>query len=349
MIARHSTGLVAFSLILATGVLATPAVAQAPANSGADWVVPRTADGHPDFQGNWTNVTITPFERSEEQESPILTFEQVQSRQGRAEARIERGAQASDPDRQAPSAGGGVGGYNNVYIDRGTNIAIVNGEYRSSLLTRPSDGRRPDLTDAGQQRMAEYRAFRGSFGRYDHPEVRPLGERCIMSFGSSAGPPMIPNTFYNNNYTIVQTADHISIMSEMVHDTRIIRIADGPRLPSHIRPWMGDSWAHWEGDALVVETTNLNPLQTFRGIPPTEHLKVTERFTRPDAETILYEFTVDDPTTYEESWGGEIPFKPLNDRLYEYACHEGNYALSNILGGERYQERIEAETTSGRR
>jgi hypothetical protein len=349
MITRYVSLLATFCLVLVAEALVTPAVAQSPENSGADWVVPRTPDGRLDFQGNWTNVTITPFERSEEQETPILTFEQVQQRQGRAEARIERGARASDPDRQAPSAGGGVGGYNNVYIDRGTNIAIVNGEYRSSLLTRPSDGRRPDLTPEGQQRMDEYRAFRRQFGTYDHPEVRPLGERCILSFGSSAGPPMIPNTFYNNNYTIVQTADHISIMSEMVHDTRIIRIGDGPRLPPHIRPWMGDSWAHWEGDALVVETTNLNPLQTFRGIPPTEHLKVTERFTRPDEETILYEFTVDDPTTYSESWGGEIPFKPLNDRLYEYACHEGNYALSNILGGERYQERLEAEQNSGGR
>ena len=349
MTTRYSTFFVTFCLIIAAEALVAPAAAQAPASGGRGWVVPRTPDGRPDLQGNWTNVTITPFERSEEQESPTLTWEQVQERQGSAEARIERGAQASDPDRQAPTAGGSVGGYNNVYIDRGTNIAIVDGEYRSSLLTRPSDGRRPALTPEGEERMAEYRAFRAEFGRYDHPEVRPLGERCILSFGSSAGPPMIPNTFYNNNYTIVQTADHITIMSEMVHDTRIIRIGDGPRLPPHIRPWLGDSWGHWEGDALVVETTNFNPLQTFRGIPPTEHLKVTERFTRPDEETILYEFTVDDPMTYSEPWGGEVPFRPLNDRLYEYACHEGNYALSNILSGERYQERLEAEENPGGR
>ena len=354
MIARYSTLLVALCLVIAAEGLITTAIAQAPASRGGDGVVPRTPDGHPDFQGNWTNVTITPFERSEEQESPVLTWEQVQARQGSAEARIVRGAQPSDPDRQAPRAGGSaatgsVGGYNNVYIDRGTNIAIVNGEYRSSLLTRPSNGRRPALTPEGEKRMEENRAFRAQFEQYDHPELRPLGERCIVSFGSSAGPPMIPNTFYNNNYTIVQTADHIMIMSEMVHDTRIIRIGDGPRLASDVRPWMGDSWGHWEGDALVVETTNFNPLQTFRRIPPTEHLKVTERFTRPDAETILYEFTVDDPTTYSEPWGGEIPFRPLNDRLYEYACHEGNYALSNILGGERYQERMRAEQNSGGR
>ena len=354
MITRYSTILVTLCLVTAAQGLVVSAAAQARASAAGEWVVPRTLDGHPDLQGIWTNVTITPFERSEEQESPVLTWEQVQERQGSAVARIERGAQPSDPDRSAPRAGGSeatgsVGGYNNVYIDRGTNIAIVNGEYRSSLLTHPSDGRRPDLTPEGEKRMEEYRAFRDQFETYDHPEVRPLGERCIMSFGSSAGPPMIPNTFYNNNYIFVQTADHLMVMSEMVHDTRIIRIGDGPRLPSHVRPWMGDSWGHWEGDALVVETTNFNPLQTFRGIPPTEHLKVTERFTRVDEETILYEFTVDDPTTYSEPWGGEIPFKPLNDRVYEYACHEGNYALSNILSGERYQERMEAEEKAGAR
>ena len=352
MIARNSALLVALCVLtVVPGLVASAAAQSRPAQ---DWVVPRTPDGHPDLQGTWTNVTITPFQRSEEQESPILTWEQVQERQSGAVARIERGAQPSDPNRPAPQLGGrgpggSVGGYNNVYIDRGTNIAIVNGEYRSSLLTRPSDGRRPDLTPEGQKRTEDYRAFRASFGSYDHPEVRPLGERCIMSFGSSAGPPMIPNTFYNNNYIFVQTADHLMIMSEMVHDTRIIRIGDGPRLPPHVRPWMGDSWGHWEGDALVVETTNFNPLQTFRGIPPTEHLKVSERFTRADEETVLYEFTVDDPTTYSEPWGGEIPFRPLNDRVYEYACHEGNYALSNILSGERYQERMDAEEKAGAR
>ena len=349
MIARYSSLLVVFCVITAAEGLSTHAAAQqTQASAAGDWVVPRTPDGHPDFQGTWTNETITPFERPEDQESPTLTLEQVQERQGGAVARIERGARPSDPDRAAPRAGGSVGGYNNVYMDRGINIAIVNGEFRSSLLTHPSDGRRPDLTPEGERRRAAQRAIMSQFGQYDHPEIRGLGERCIMSFGSSAGPPMIPNTAYNNNYTFVQTVDHILIMSEMVHDARIIRIGDGPRLPSHIRPWMGDSWGRWEGDALVVETTNLNPIQAFRGIRPTEDLKVTERFTRVEGG-ILYEFTVDDPTTYTESWGGEIPFRPLNDRVYEYACHEGNYALSNILSGARYQERLEAEEEANRR
>ena len=348
MIARYSTILVTLCLMIAAEGLVASAAAQSRTSAAGDQVVPRTPDGHPDFQGTWTNETITPFERPEDQESPILTWEEVQELQGGAVTRIERGARPSDPDRPAPQAGGSVGGYNNVYMDRGTNIAIVNGEFRSSLLTIPANGRRPDLTPEGESRRAAYRAERDQFEQYDHPEVRGLGERCIMSFGSSAGPPMIPNTAYNNNYIFVQTADHIMIMSEMVHDARIIRIGDGPRLPPHGRPWMGDSWGRWEGDALVVETTNFHPLQAFRGIRPSEHLHVTERFTRV-AEGILYEFMVDDPTTYTSPWGGQIPYRPLNDRVYEYACHEGNYALSNILSGARYQERMEAEEQSNRR
>jgi hypothetical protein len=189
--------------------------------------------------------------------------------------------------------------------------------------------------------MEEFAEFNRQFGQYDHPEVRPLGERCLLSFGSSAGPPMLPNYWYNNNYTIVQTADHVMIMAEMVHDVRIIRIGDGPRLPPHIRPWMGDSWGHWEGDVLVVETTNFHPLQRYLGAA-SDNLKVIERFSRPDEETILYEFTIDDPTTYIEPWGAQIPMKAMDDQLFEYACHEGNYSMSNVLSGARYEERMEA-------
>ena len=360
MITRYSTILVTLCLMTAAeGLVASAAAQQSPASAAGSWVVPRTPDGHPDLQGNWTNKTITPFERPEDQESPVLTLEEVQERQGYAEDWYVRRAQPTDPDRPAPQPGevsrcsllptsGSTTtgcGYNGVYFERGTDIAIVNGEFRSSLLTNPSDGRRPALTPEGERRVAAYRATREPFEQYDHPELRPLAERCLMS-RSRAGL-MIPGA-YNNNYTIVQTADHILIMAEMIHEARIIRIGDGPRLPPHIRPWMGDSWGRWEGDALVVETTNFHPLQTYRGIPPSEHLKITERFTRMD-EGILYEFTVDDPTTYSSPWGGEMPFKPLNDQVYEFACHEGNYALSAVLSGARYQERLEAQEKSDSR
>jgi hypothetical protein len=202
----------------------------------------------------------------------------------------------------------------------------------------------PALTPRGGRRLVEYQAFTRRFGEADNPENRPPRERCIFS-RSSAGPPMTPNVVYNNNYLIVQTADHVMIMSEMVHDARVIRMGDGPPLPKNVRPWMGDSRGHWDGDTLVIETTNLHPEQTFLfRMPPSEDLKVIERLSRIDEETILYEFTIEDPTTYTESWGGQIPMKALNDRLYGYDCHEANYALSNILRGARYQEHLEAES-----
>ena len=335
---RHPISLLALCFaLLSVGLLSSAAV-QAPAPEDGDWVMPRTPAGHPDLQGNWTNETITPFQRAEDQ-GPVLTAEEVATREERVEAQSTRGAAPLDPDRPPLEAANSVGGYNYVYFDRGDRVAIVNGEPRSSLLTSPPDGRVPAMTPAGEERMAEYREFRSQFDQYDNPENRSLAERCIMSFGSSAGPPMIPNSAYNNNYTIVQTADHVMIMTEMVHDARIIRLGEPRPLPAHMRPWMGDSWGRWEDDTLVVETTNIHPLQTFRGTPPSEHLKVLERFTRVDEETILYEFTYDDPTTYTEPWGGEIPYKRLNARVYEYSCHEGNYALMNVLSGARYQEK----------
>ena len=331
--------------VAASGVVA-PAVAQAPASTSGDWVVPRTPAGHPDLQGNWSSATITPLQRPRNQ-GLTLSWEEVAVREGRAANRLERVSRPSDPDRGAPRAGRGVGGYNGIYIDAGDVVAKVYGEPRSSLITHPADGRTPELTPAAQARRAERRESRSQFGQYDHPELRPLGERCLVSFGSNAGPPMLPNGFYNNNYTIVQTPDHIMIMTEQVHDVRIIRMGEREPLPEHIRPWMGDSWGRWEGDVLVVETTNLPTAQLNKHgyIYPggSEQMKVVERFSRADENTINYEFTVIDPGTYTAEWGGEVPMKVLNDRIYEYACAEGNYALQNILSGARYQERREAE------
>ena len=320
--------------------------AQTPASASGEWVVPRTPDGHPDLQGNWTNVTLTPFQRAEDR-GPVFTAEEVARREQGAQDRVISGAQPSDPDRPAPPAGGNIGAYNNVYFEQASRVAVINGELRSSLLTNPPNGRRPSLTPEAERRLQERREFRSQFGEFDNPENRSLIERCLL-FAGNAGPPMIPNGAYNNNYTIVQTADYVMIHPEVVHDTRIIRMGEPDPPPDHIRQWLGFSWGRWEGDVLVVETTNFHPLQDFRGIPPTDDLKVIERFTRVDQETILYEFTIDDPTTYTEPWGGEVPMKALHNRLYEYACHEGNYALSNVLSGARYQERMEKETTGGR-
>ena len=327
---RYSTSLLGLCLATAAAGLLSPAAAQ-------QWVMPRTPDGHPDLQGNWTNVTLTPFQRAADQ-GPVFTTDEVARREQGAQSRVISGAQPSDPDRAAPPAGGNVGAYNNVYFEQGSRVAVINGEPRSSLLTNPLDGRRPSLTPEAERRIQERREFRSQFGQFDNPENRSLIERCFL-FASNAGPPMIPNGAYNNNYTIVQTADYVMIHPEVIHDTRIIRLGEPDPLPAHVRQWLGYSWGRWEGDVLVVETTNFHSMQDFRGVPPTDDLKVIERFTRVDQETILYEFTIDDPTTYAEPWGGEIPMKALHNQLYEYACHEGNYALSNVLSGARYQER----------
>ena len=355
MIARYSASFLVLGLAGASvGVAPLSAAAVELTPDQQQWVMPRTSDGHPDLQGNWSNATITPLGRPRGR-APVLTPDQVAEIEGRREEFIEVLSATSDPNREAPAVGGvrtgdfafdaasgGTGGYNYVYIDGGDRVAIYNGESRSSLVTNPADGRIPSLTPEARQRRSERSEFNRQFGAYDNPENRPLSDRCLMSFGSNAGPPMLPNYFYNNNYTIVQTADHIMIMTEMVHDVRIIRLGERVPLPDQVRPWMGDSWGYWEDDTLVIETTNLHPLQRFNG-NPSDNLKVIERLTRVDQSTINYEFTVIDPETYTAEWGGEVPMKALEGLIYEYACHEGNYALGAILSGARYQERLEAE------
>ena len=334
--------------------LAVPAAAQTSARN-AGWTPPRTAHGHPDLQGNWTNATMTPVDRPPGL-GPVLTPEQVAMLVEGRQDFIQESLEASDPDRSAPPVGGdptgdalfdaatgGTGGYNYFFIDAGDDVAYVNGEPRSSLIVDPPNGRLPAFTDEGRRRIAEQRAFAASFGPFDNPENRPLAERCVVSFGSNAGPPMTPNYFYNNNYTIVQTPDHVLIMTEMVHDVRIVRLGEPRPLPADVRPWFGDSWGRWEGDTLVVETTNLHPEQRlFRlsgaEFPPSEEVRVTERFVRVDETTINYEFTVEDPVMLTAPVRGEIPFSRLDGLLYEYACHEANYALENVLRGARAEE-----------
>jgi hypothetical protein len=288
----------------------------------------------------------------------VLTAEQVFELENGRQEFITELAKQSDPDRDAPpeggvswgdalfdAASGGTGGYNYFYIDAGDNVAVYNGEPRSSLIVNPANGRIPGLTEAGMAVIAEERA--GQDSQYDNPENRDLGERCLLSFGNNLGPPLMPNYFYNNNYTIVQNKDQVLIMTEMVHDFRVIRLGDRQPLPEHLRPWFGDSWGHWEGDTLVVETTNLplKQVNAARYIYPggSEQFTVTERFTRVGPDTINYEFTVDDPGFYTASWGGEVPMKRMEEQLYEYACHEANYSLYNVLSGARAQEAMENE------
>jgi hypothetical protein len=331
---------VAFLCTTAAPGAASTVAPQSRASSARQWEVPRTPDGHPDLQGNWTNQSLTPLQRREGQK-PVYSRDEVAALEQGYVDRVVRGAQPSDPDRPLPPRQTSISAadsYNNVFFETGSQVAVVYGEPRASLITYPLNGRIPALSLEGERRRQVQREGRSNFGQYDHPELRPLAERCLTSYGSPAGPPMLPNGGYNSNYTIVQTPDHVMIMTEMVHDTRIIRIGSGPKLPPHIRTWMGDSWGRWEGDVLVVETTNIHPLQPYSS----PEMKVTERFSRMRQDAILYEFTVDDPATYAESWGGQIPMTAMPDQLYEYACHEGNYALSGVLSGARYQEGVDA-------
>ncbi len=304
--------------------------------------IPRTPDGRPDLQGNWTNATLTPFAR-EEGRGPVYTADEV--------AQLERVDDECPPNPGTVVCGRRQSGaatdearlsgneYNEVYWDRGSRVAVVNGEPRTSLVTRPANGRIPALTVSGQARVREAQQQRERFAQYDHPELRPLAERCFV-FGRGVAPPMSPNGAYNNNYTIVQTSDHVVIMSEMVHDVRVIPIGERDPMPAHMSQWFGASWGRWDGDVLVVETTNLNPMHALQGgAIPSAHTKVTERFRRADEDTIIYEFTVEDPTLYSEAWGGEIPFEKFDQLLYEYACHEGNYSLAAVLSGARFEER----------
>ncbi len=348
---RYTTFLlVALCATAVQGVMST-AEAQSPASDAGAWEVPRTLDGHPDLQGNWTNSTLTPFER-EEGRGPVYTWEEVDALERGLEGcppnpgTVECGREDNQEDQSLTFERRLSGAeYNEVYWERGSRVAIVDGQPRTSLVTHPANGRVPSRTREAERLVQEREDFRGQFGQYDHVELRPFAERCIL-FGSPSGPPMIPVGAYNSNYIIVQTADHVMIMSEMIHDVRIIRIGEPSPMPKSVRPYFGNSSGRWEDDVLVVETTNVNPLQFVRGVPLSEDARVIERFTRVDEETILYEFTVDDPSRFTEPWGGEIPINRLHAELYEYACHEGNYSLSGVLSGARYQERMEAEGSS---
>jgi hypothetical protein len=301
------------------------------------YTVPRTADGAPDLQGMWTSNTITPFTRSEEfGDKLVLSREEAMAlEQAVADYTAEQDL-PSDPDRIAPVKDRIelADSYNNFWFDDGTRVARYNGEFRSSLLIDPPNGRMPAYTPAAEERLrvaAELREQRGAFAG---PESRPLAERCLMSFGSSSGPPMLP-ILYNNHYQIVQSPGYVMILVEMVHDARIIRIDSDP-LPEAFRPWMGDSIAHWEGDTLVVETSKFNPNQRFRN--SSENFRITERFTRVADNVMNYSFTAEDPDTFAQPFSAEIPMNLTDDILYEYACHEGNYSLPGVLAGARLDE-----------
>jgi hypothetical protein len=303
------------------------------ASHAGDYRVPRLPDGTPDLQGTWTNATATPLERAPELgDRRAFTEAEAAAISKAALAAVAADAAPSDPKRKIEAIASlpPVGNYNLFWTDRGMSVAVVNGELRTSMIVDPPNGRIPPLTEQGQQRLAAHEQDAN-----DGPEGRAPGERCLLSFGSASGPPMLP-VMYNSYYQIVQSPGYVMILVEMVHDARIIRLGDH-HLPAAMPKWMGDSVGHWEGDTLVVETRNFRREQSFRG--SSEHMVVTERFTRVADDRIIYRFTVEDPTTFTSSFTGELPFVPSNGNIYEYACHEGNYALPGILAGAREQEK----------
>ena len=364
---RYRTLVMIACVAIAAASLAAQAskpVAQAPKPSSTA-STSRTTDGHPDLQGMYDVATMTPVERPAGLDSLILSKEQAAvmekyeyERQVKNDAPIagDRAAPPVGGENTTPKsyleflekAGGGVvGGYNNFWLAGGMTLITIDGQKRSSIVVDPPNGRIPPMKPEARKRnaaflagaarpdAAEGDATAGAPGAFDGPEVRPLAERCLLGFLSTSGPPALPNYFYNNLKQIVQARDTVMILSEMVHDARVIRIG-GQHLPASVRRWNGDSIGHWEGDTLVVDTTNFTAKTQFQG--SSDQLHVIERFTRTGPRTLLYRFTIEDPTTWDRSWTGEYPWVATDEKLYEYACHEGNYALANMLSGARAKE-----------
>jgi hypothetical protein len=303
------------------------------------WAAPLAADGHPDLQGVWTNATITRMQRLDEFKGKLnLTDEEAKAFEHK-----DADAAAEKPGVESVNLGGQVfsgtnAGYNVLFIDRGSELARVDGMKRSSLIIDPPDGKVPPRVAAGGAGRAGGRGGArgggGGGGQYDSVKMRPASERCLIGFGSTSGPPMMP-VLYNNNYEIVQTKDAVMILVEMVHDVRVVRM-NSEHEPPQMKKWLGDSTGKWEGDTLVVDTTNFSDRNRFQGA--SENLHVIERFRRVDPNTILYRVTLDDPATWAKQWTMEFPFQATPGPIYEYACHEGNYAMTDILGGARKQE-----------
>lgn len=304
-----------------------------------DFQPPLTPDGRPDFQGFWTNASITTLQRSPQYPNLVLQPDEVAAATARHPQNVR---QETDDNLQAGELLDGSDlamgrGYNAFWIDPGNSFGLVRGEYRTSWVTDPESGRIP-YSEEGQRLRGEFRA---RFGSNDGPEGRSLGERCLIGFGGTGGPPML-NVLYNNNYQFVQTPDYIMIMVEMNQDARIIPINSQHR-PVELQQWLGDSIGWWDGDTLVVETRHLHPQQAGSAqVNLSDQGRVTERFTLYSDTQIFYEFEVEDPVYYTDIWRGEMSFNRSNDRIYEYACHEGNYGLPGILAGARREEADEA-------
>ena len=301
-----------------------------PETPAKPWKLSRTPDGQPDLQGFWTNTTYVPLERPKNVTKALYTPEEV--------AENIKKAAATEEEQTEPGTVADVQyDFTQFGLDRSQGPLALN--LRTALIVDPVDGRIPPMTAEGVKRNAERaEARKRAGGPYDAAQNQPLSVRCIVM--DRIGPPMLAGA-YNNNYQIVQVPGYVMILVEMIHDVRIIPLDGRPQLPSSVRQWTGSYRGHWDGDTLVVESTNFNGKNPFQG--SSENMKLIERFTRVDENTIRYQFTVDDPSTWTKPWSAEVPWAKTVGPLFEHACHEGNYGLGNILAGARLEERRAAE------
>ena len=325
----HRSLAAVFALIAVVALSASPVAAQ---------TAPRTPWGQPDLQGIWDFRTITPMERPEDlADKEFLTVEEAANLEQEA---VDRDIRLWDRAARRTEAGENVGGYNNFWMDRGTQTI---GTRRTSLIVDPPNGRMPDRSSLGEQRADARRAY-----REEHPADsyldRSTSDRCMVGF--NAGPPITPLA-YNQNMQLFQTPDQVVIVTEMVHTTRVVPLDGRPALDNGIRQWSGDSRGHWEGDTLVIETANFNMARRWRG--STENMTLVERLTRVDEDTLEYAFTVTDPDTWTTTWTASIPMRRTDVPMFEYACHEGNYSMEGILAGARAEEQAAADAATGSR
>jgi hypothetical protein len=334
------TSVVGILLVVAVWTASALVVAQSPAPATTarkpvkKWTTPRTPDGQPDLQGFWSNTTYVPLERPKNVTKEYYTPEE-------AAEMVKRAASAESEQTEPGTVADVHYDFTQFGLDRSQSALALN--LRTSLIVDPPDGRLPPLTAEGQKRAAERaeaRKRRG--GPTDAAENQPLSVRCIIM--DRIGPPMLAGA-YNNNYQIVQVPGYVMILVEMIHDVRIIPLDGRPQLPQSIRQWTGSYRGRWEGETLVVETTNFNGKNPFQG--STENMKLIERFTRVDEDTIRYQFTVEDPSTWTKPWSAEVPWAKTIGPLFEHACHEGNYGLGNILAGARREEKLAGEAAKG--
>ena len=311
-----------------------PAKPAAPA-AAKKYTAPRTPDGQPDLQGYWTNSTYVPLERPDKVTKAYYSEQEF--------AELVKNAAVREAEQTEPGTIADVHyDFTQFGLDR-SQSAFVKSDLRTSMIVDPPSGKMPPLSTEGQTRAADRAAERRRMGATtDAVQNMPVGTRCLIMAGS--GPPMM-NAGYNSNYQIVQGQGYVMILVEMIHDARIIPI-DGRQaaLPDNMRQWMGDSRGHWDGDTLVIETTNLNGKNPFRG--SSDKMKVTERLWRADANTLGYRFTIDDPGTWTEPWTAEVPMTKSVGPIFEHACHEGNYGVRNTLAGARREEKEAAEATT---